>query len=102
MFKRLHNDEETGYSPRIAILIGLVLSLVTGFLSIAVSLLSGPSGFSSFASMLPPLAVTAGALLVIYIILWFLVVSHLGRVVKLELIPLALSLALFLGMIFTL
>lgn len=83
-------------------IIGCVLSLSMGFLDVAISMLSEPPGFSSFPRVLPPLVATIGVFFLIYLILWFLIASPLGYFLKLETTPLALSLALFLGMIFTL
>ncbi|HSE82996.1 MAG TPA: hypothetical protein VLB01_00440, partial [Thermodesulfobacteriota bacterium] len=91
-----------GYSARIAIIIGFVLSLSMGSLDITKSLLSEPSGLSSFLLVLPPLAVTTIVLFLIYATLWFFVVSPLGYFFKLEFVPLAVSFAFFLASSFIL
>jgi len=44
--QQLSKNQETGYSPRVAILIGLVLSLAAGFLNVVIGMLPGPFGFS--------------------------------------------------------
>ncbi|MHC4183082.1 MAG: sulfatase-like hydrolase/transferase [Planctomycetota bacterium] len=102
MEKSLSKNEGIDYSPSVIISIGFILSLSIGFIDIMLSILSAPSGFSSFQLILPPLMVMTSIFFLIYIFLWFLVISHIGRFLKLETIPLALSLALFLGTLFTL
>ena len=94
--------ERTYCAARLVIIIGFVLAISMGFFDIAISMFSKPSGLSSFSSILPPLAATICFFFVIYLILWFMVISHLGRVFKLEPAPLALSLALFCGVFFIL
>jgi len=90
------------YKAQVVSVIGLVLSLVTGFLDITINISSGPSGLLSFSAVLPPLVATVIFVFLIYMISWLLLVRHIGSLFKLELIPLAVSLSLLLGTIFTL
>lgn len=81
----------------IVIIIGGVLSLSMGFFEMIESIISSkPFGFSSVLLIFPPLAATICAFFLIYAVLWFLVISHIGRFFKLKSLPLALSFALFL------
>lgn len=84
------------YSHSTAFLIGLVLSLSLGFLDLSISMLSGRTGLDSFLSILPFLSAAVGVSFVIYLITWFLVAIHLGRLFKLGAFPLALGVSLFL------
>ena len=88
-------------SPSLIITIALALSLSMGFFDITLSLLERPSGLSFFTAMFPPLAVTVSIFFLAYLVLWFGVVSRLGRVFNLRAIPMAVSLAVFLGLVRT-
>lgn len=96
-FKQEYNN-----SAKAAIIIASVLSLLIGFLDITIGLLLGRSDLSSFSFVLTPLAATTISFFFIYLVLWFLTASHIGKLFRLEAIPFALSLAFFLGTIFTL
>ncbi|HEX3034595.1 MAG TPA: sulfatase-like hydrolase/transferase [Thermodesulfobacteriota bacterium] len=100
--ENLSKTGATGYSVRVAIIIGFVLSLSMAFFDITKSILSEPSGLSSFLLVLPPLAAIAIVLFLIYAILWFFVVSPLVYFFKLEPVPLAISFAFFLANAFIL
>ncbi len=81
----------------IVIIISCVLSLSMGFFEMIELIISSePSGFSSFLLIFPLLAATICAFFLIYAVLWFLVISQIGRFFKLKSLPLALSFALFL------
>jgi len=82
--------------------ITLALGLSVGCFDVTMAMLPTPFGLSSFPSVLTPLAVTTGIVCLVYVLLWFLVVSPLGRILKLQAFPLAVSLALFLGTTFLL
>ena len=84
------------------IIIGLVLGLSVGFLDIALSISSGPSGFSSFSFILLPLVATISVFFLLYLLIWFFVGSQLTRLPRVEFFPLAVSVAFFLGTIFIL
>ncbi len=100
--KKLSENEEERYSARVAVIIGVILSLSMGFLDIAISMLPQPSGFSSFSFILPPLVATISISFFIYMILWLLVIPQLMRFLKMDPNALAISLAVFLGTMFTL
>lgn len=96
-------EQKTGYSIRAVIAVGFALSLSMGFVDVLISIMSGrPSGLSSFSSLLPPVTATVVFFFLVYLILWFLIVSHLEYFLRLGAIPLAVSLALVLGLFFIL
>ena len=99
----LHKNQEAAHITQLVITIGFILSLSMGFLEmITLSILSTPSGFSSFTIILSSIAETTCFFFLSYVILWFLAIAHMGRFLKLEKLPLAVSLALFEGVFFTL
>ena len=100
--KRAISNEKYDNSSKTVIIIAFALSLLIGFLDITIGLLLGRSDFLFFSVLLPPLAITTVSLFIIYISLWFLLLSHIRKIFELETIPFALSLAYFLGTIFTL
>lgn len=99
----LNKNEKNWHLFRSVVAIGLILSLSMGFLDIVLSISSRPSEFSSsFLFVLSPLIATVVFFFIIYVCLWFLISSLLARFFRIELFPLATSLAVFLGLIFTL
>jgi arylsulfatase A-like enzyme len=84
------------------IVIGIIISLITGLLDISINISSKPSGLSSFSALLAPLSAATIFSLCLYLVLWFLVIYAMGNIVRLETIPLAVSFASFLGITITL
>lgn len=100
MYKRLH--EQLNDTARTVFHISAVLGLTIGFLDIAISFFTKQAGSTIFTSLIIPFAVTTGFFFLMYGILWFLVFSRLGRLLKLDATALAIALAVFFIAAFTL
>lgn len=94
--------EQMQYTAPVAIVVGVVLGLSVGFLDVAIGILLRPSQSLSFSFVLVSLVVTVTVFFLVYEVLWFLIASHLGSFLKLSSIPLAFSLAILVGALFTL
>ncbi len=102
--KKLPKNQDLNTLPfQRSMIIAFVLSLSIGFLDIiAISILHKPPIFSSFLFVLPSLASTISLFFLTYVLLWFLIISHIGRRLNAERISLFFSLGAFLLMIFLL
>lgn len=86
---------------RSAFMVACVLSLSVGFLDLGTAVLTQPSRFPSFGSMLPPLATIVCVLFVMYMVVWVCITFPMQRLLKLAPFPLSLSLAFFfVGLLF--
>lgn len=95
-------NQMTNGITEVVVTIAFALSLSIGFLDVMISMLPAPFGLSSFPSVLTPLAVTMCVFFLLYVTSWLLIVSPLGRFLKLQAVPLAVSLALLIGTTFLL
>lgn len=102
LVRSLGKNGEAGNSAQIGIVIALVLGLSIGFVDITISILSRSPALSSFSSILAPLVAATSVAFLTYIVSWFLLFFPIQRFLKLEAIPLAVSLASFLGIVFVL
>jgi len=94
-------SEVIGYSWRLAVMISVVLGFSVSLLSeILIDLIHGPPNLQELVSMQLSFLVSAAIIGVAYLILWFLFTDPLGRVLKLDLIRLCLSLTAFLGLVY--
>ena len=84
------------------IIIGLFLGLSVGFLDVMINMSSGPPRLSSFSFVLVQIVATVVVFFIIYLCIWFLIIIQITRLLKIELLPLAISIALFLGITFIL
>ncbi len=84
------------------IVIGIIISLITGLLDISINISTRPSGLSSFSALLAPLSAATTFSLCLYLVLWFSVIYPMRNIVRLETIPLAVSFASFLAINITL
>lgn len=82
------------------IYIAIVLSMSVGFIDLTIDILAGQAKAVPFKALIMSLAVTIGVFSLVYVALWFLVAERIGRKFKLQDIPLAISIALFIGVFF--
>jgi arylsulfatase A-like enzyme len=99
---RSDGDQSQGCSTRLVVIIGLITSLSVGFLDTAIDILNQPASLSSFSFALAPAAVTTVVFFLCYVLIWFSIAAHLARFLKAAAVPVAISLALFMGTLFTL
>lgn len=82
--------------------VGIVLSLSIGFIDVAIDILSGQTDGVALRFIIAPVAVTIALFFLLYMAAWYLVISRIGRFVKLKDMPLAISFAFFIGVLFLL
>lgn len=101
---QLGKTDGRGASARFVIFVAVTLSLSMGFLEVTLSILSQPlpGGLSSFPSVSPLLVATFCVFFFGYVLFWFLVGLPLKHFLRLETVPLAVSLAFFGASIATL
>lgn len=80
--------------------IAIVLALAIGFIDLAVDMVSGQAGGVALSSIIASLAVTVSLFFLLYLTIWFAIVSWIGRYLKLDGMVLAISLALFMSVAF--
>jgi arylsulfatase A-like enzyme len=84
------------------LLTGILLGITMAMLDGVAGALLDPTPFSTFFYLLLPMCLTATVFIVTYLLLWLAVFSHVVRILGLPVLPVALSLATFLGINFIL
>ncbi len=95
-------EGRTASKPQVLSATAFVFALSIGALDVTRSLSHKPPGLSSLSSVFTFLAAMIFFFFLLYILLWFLVGTHLARRLKLQPAPLAVSLAVLLGIMFAL
>ncbi len=80
--------------------IAIALALSIGFIDLAVDMVSGQAGGVALPTIIASLTVTVGLFFLLYLVIWFAVASRIGRYFKLDDMVLAISFALFIGVVF--
>ncbi len=83
-------------STNAIITIGITISLVAGFMDIIIGLTSEKSDFLLFRSILLPLALTTGFSFILFIVSWFILGKNISKWFKLNSLPLAVGIAVFI------
>lgn len=88
--------ENNSVPTNTVIFMGIIISLISGFLDIIMGITFGESDYIMFRSLYLPLAFTTGFTFITFIIGWFVVGSNVSKWLKLKPIPLLVSIGVFI------